>query len=163
MKFHWFHGMPWPHLPPDFRDRSDSVWVDVDSRYYDPAVGHRLYHEHLDPGWINAPGYHAERALRESGAATEAPPSPEPSFDERIVQGTLIGGSPDRVTEQVEDLVTRLRIGHLIGVFQFGDMPSEVTNRNTRLFAEHVIPRLRHLWSDYPDHWSPTPLQDQNR
>ncbi len=392
MKFHWFHGMPWPHLPPDFRDRSNSVWVDVDSRYYDPIVGHRLYHEyldqmeyaeqvgfdglivnehhqnavglmpspqlmaaalarrttraaiimlgtslplynpptrlaeelamldvlsggrlvaglpvgttmdacfayganpatirdryrehhdlvmralsepepfawngefsklryvniwprpiqqpipvwipgggsaetwdfcaemgysysclsfdgrfhaeevldaywsrlaelavpfnpyqgavnqtfavaetdaearerydphlhynwyvgkHLDPRWANAPGYTSERTMRESGAATQAPPTPEPSFDERIASGTLIAGSPESVTEQVEDLVKRLRVGHLIGVFQFGDMPTELTNRNTRLFAEHVIPRLRHLWGEYVDHWSPTPL-----
>ena len=111
--------------------------------------------KHLDPRWTNAPGYVSERALRASGGATQAVPAPEPSFDERIADGTLIAGSPDSVTEQVEDLITRLSVGHLIGVFQFGDMPHELTNRNTRLFAEQVIPRLRHLWSEYTDHWSP--------
>ncbi len=119
--------------------------------------------KHLDPRWASAPGYNSERTLRASGGATQAPPSPQPSFDERIAQGTLIGGSPERVTEQVEDLVTRLRVGHLIGVFQFGDMPSELTNRNTRLFAERVIPRLRHLWGDYADHWSPRPASGAAR
>ena len=122
MKFHWFHGMPWPHL------------------HYSWYVG-----KHLDPRWANAP------------------PSPEPSFDERITSGTLIAGSPESVTEPVEDLVKRLKVGHLIGVLQFGDMPHGLTNRNTRLFAEHVIPRLRHLWSEHVDHWSPKPLNTAHR
>ncbi len=116
-----------------------------------------LVGQHLDPKWANAPGYVSERTLRESGAATQAPPAPEPSFDQRVEAGTLIAGSSDSVTEQVEDLVSRLRVGHLIGVFQFGDMPNDLALRSTRLFAERVIPRLRHLWSEYEDHWSPRP------
>ena len=28
MKFHWFHLMPYPHLPDDFKQRYPSVWVD---------------------------------------------------------------------------------------------------------------------------------------
>jgi len=48
VKFHWFHGMPWPHLPADFREDNRSVWVDADSSFYDPVEGHRLYHEYLD-------------------------------------------------------------------------------------------------------------------
>ena len=48
MKFHWFNLMPWPHLPDDFRETNRSVWVDVDSRLYDPVEGHRVYNEYLD-------------------------------------------------------------------------------------------------------------------
>ena len=48
MKFHWFNLMPWPHLPEDFRETNRSVWVDVDSRLYDPVEGHRVYNEYLD-------------------------------------------------------------------------------------------------------------------
>ena len=43
--------------------------------------------------------------------------------------------------------------------FQFGDMAHDLVTKNTRLFAEQVIPRLRHLWNDYEDHWSPRPLK----
>jgi len=28
MKFHWFHLMPYPYLPEDFKQRYSSVWVD---------------------------------------------------------------------------------------------------------------------------------------
>ena len=48
MKFHWFNLMPWPYLPDDFREKNRSVWVDVDSRLYDPVVGHQVYNEYLD-------------------------------------------------------------------------------------------------------------------
>ncbi len=48
MKFHWFNLMPWPDLPEDFREKHRSVWVDVDSRLYDPVRGHEVYNDYLD-------------------------------------------------------------------------------------------------------------------
>ena len=48
MKFHWFNLMPWPDLPADFREQHRSVWVDVDSRLYDPVRGHEVYNDYLD-------------------------------------------------------------------------------------------------------------------
>ncbi|MCZ6544751.1 MAG: LLM class flavin-dependent oxidoreductase, partial [Chloroflexi bacterium] len=48
MKFHWFNLMPWPHLPEDFTEKNRSVWVDVDSRLYDPVEGHKVYNDYLD-------------------------------------------------------------------------------------------------------------------
>ena len=48
MKFTWFNLMPWPHLPEDFREKHRSVWVDIDSRLYDPVRGHDVYHTYLD-------------------------------------------------------------------------------------------------------------------
>jgi hypothetical protein len=56
MKFTWFNLMPWPDLPGDFRETNPSVWVDIPSRLYDPAVGNpnrrvskRLYRRHTVP------------------------------------------------------------------------------------------------------------------
>src|SRR5438132_1302883 len=48
MKFSWFHLMPYRWLPPDFRERYHSVWVDIPNRLYDPVKGHQLYNEYLD-------------------------------------------------------------------------------------------------------------------
>ncbi|MEA3027150.1 MAG: hypothetical protein QOF91_2435, partial [Alphaproteobacteria bacterium] len=48
MKFHFFHLMPYPELPADFRQQNRSVWVDVPSSLFDPAVGHRAYNDYLD-------------------------------------------------------------------------------------------------------------------
>ncbi|MBX9828095.1 MAG: LLM class flavin-dependent oxidoreductase [Xanthobacteraceae bacterium] len=48
MKFHFFHLMPYPDLPGDFRQAHRSVWVDVPAKLFDPAVGHRAYNDYLD-------------------------------------------------------------------------------------------------------------------
>ena len=48
MRFTWFNLMPWPHLPDDFREKNRSVWVDIDSKLYDPVKGHAMYHEYMD-------------------------------------------------------------------------------------------------------------------
>src|SRR6202522_1483483 len=48
MKFPWFNLMPWPHLPDDFRENHHSVWVDIDSRLFDPAKANAMYHEYMD-------------------------------------------------------------------------------------------------------------------
>jgi alkanesulfonate monooxygenase SsuD/methylene tetrahydromethanopterin reductase-like flavin-dependent oxidoreductase (luciferase family) len=49
VKFHWFHLMPYPSLPDDFRDRYHGVWVDLPvNEVFDPVVGHAAYHDYLD-------------------------------------------------------------------------------------------------------------------
>jgi alkanesulfonate monooxygenase SsuD/methylene tetrahydromethanopterin reductase-like flavin-dependent oxidoreductase (luciferase family) len=48
MKVLWFHLMPYPVLPPDFRDKHPSVWVDIDSKLFDPARAHQVYNDYLD-------------------------------------------------------------------------------------------------------------------
>ncbi len=49
MKFHWFHLMPYPALPEDFKQRYHSVWVDLPAReVYDPQIGHTAYNDYLD-------------------------------------------------------------------------------------------------------------------
>ncbi len=48
MKFVFFNLMPWPDLPDDFREQNRSVWVDIDSKLYDPERGHHVYHEYMD-------------------------------------------------------------------------------------------------------------------
>jgi alkanesulfonate monooxygenase SsuD/methylene tetrahydromethanopterin reductase-like flavin-dependent oxidoreductase (luciferase family) len=46
--FHYFHLMPWPHLPADFDTKYDSAWVTLPNAIYDPARGHVLYNRYLD-------------------------------------------------------------------------------------------------------------------
>ena len=131
------------------------------------------YQEHIDytsrhtldefAGWTEAPGWRTERGIRERAAQTLATasvqrPSRVPTWNERIEAGSLAAGSPTTVAEQLEHLMSTLRAGHLIGVFHIGDMSHELTLSSTRLFAEQVIPRVRHLWDDHDDHWSPSPL-----
>ena len=48
MKLCWFHLMPYTELPDDFTEKHASVWVDVDSRLFDPARAHLMYNDFLD-------------------------------------------------------------------------------------------------------------------
>src|SRR5215216_2445462 len=48
VKFHFFHLMPYPDLPDEFRQRYHGVWVDVPAALYDPTRGHAVYNEYLD-------------------------------------------------------------------------------------------------------------------
>lgn len=42
-------------------------------------------------------------------------------------------------------------------ILQIQSMEPELTAKNTRLFAEEVLPRIRGIWDDqgYEDHWWP--------
>src|SRR5208337_1167729 len=48
MKILWFHLMPYTDLPDDFKKKHPSVWVDIDSRLFDPAKAHRMYNDFMD-------------------------------------------------------------------------------------------------------------------
>ncbi|MDH4148099.1 MAG: LLM class flavin-dependent oxidoreductase [Acidimicrobiia bacterium] len=48
MKVLWFHLMPYPELPPDFRETHRGVWVDLESSLLDPQVAADGYVEYLD-------------------------------------------------------------------------------------------------------------------
>ena len=82
----------------------------------------------------------------------------ELSWDDWVREGYIVAGSPDSVTEQVEALATKLQVGHLVCLLHCGNMPDGKVRKSTQLFAEQVIPRVRHLWEDYEDRWSPRPL-----
>ncbi|PON14186.1 hypothetical protein C2W62_30385 [Candidatus Entotheonella serta] len=80
------------------------------------------------------------------------------SWQELIDQGFIAAGSPDSVAEQLYRLITSLKVGHLVCLLHIGDMPSQKCMASTKLFAEEVMPQLRHHWQSYEDHWSPQPL-----
>jgi alkanesulfonate monooxygenase SsuD/methylene tetrahydromethanopterin reductase-like flavin-dependent oxidoreductase (luciferase family) len=48
MKICWFHLMPYPELPEDFRSQTRSVWVDIPSRLMEPEVVGRSYRAYLE-------------------------------------------------------------------------------------------------------------------
>jgi hypothetical protein len=74
-----------------------------------------------------------------------------------VEQGYVIGGSPSTVREQLTEAMKSMRVGHLMVLCHFGNMPLEVTKRNTELFATEVMPHLKQLWGDYEDRWWPHP------
>lgn len=48
MKLMWFHLMPYTELPDDFREKHQSVWVDIHPELFDPERAHEMYNEFMD-------------------------------------------------------------------------------------------------------------------
>jgi alkanesulfonate monooxygenase SsuD/methylene tetrahydromethanopterin reductase-like flavin-dependent oxidoreductase (luciferase family) len=81
--------------------------------------------------------------------------SGEMSFWEYDEKGYIVAGTPDRVAQRLRELATELRVGQLIASLHMGNLPEETAAMNTHLFGTKVIPQLRDLWADRPDHWTP--------
>src|SRR5262249_56983265 len=77
--------------------------------------------------------------------------------------GYVIIGSPDEVVEQVRHVGASLNVGHLMLLLQFGNMSKAVTQYNTRLFAEKVMPRVKDLFGEWEDKWWPQPMAAEAR
>jgi hypothetical protein len=48
-------------------------------------------------------------------------------------------------------------------LLQFGNMNKELAKYNTRMFAEKVLPKLRHVHAEWDDRWWPEPMQKAQR
>jgi alkanesulfonate monooxygenase SsuD/methylene tetrahydromethanopterin reductase-like flavin-dependent oxidoreductase (luciferase family) len=120
----------------------------------------------IDRGFNDVAGYRSQRSLEISVRANRPSSSSmfsgDQGWQDYLRQGNIIAGSPERVTEQLRDLVKSLRVGHLMVLIQFGNMSKELTNKNTRLFAEKVMPNLRDIWDDeWEDKWWIKPMTQE--
>ena len=111
-------------------------------------------------GFNDAPGYRSIDTIRAGLLAQTLSRFGRPSvetktFDELREAGNIVAGTPSQVAEQLEQVIKDLRVGHLMILNQFGSAPHELALENIELTAKKVLPRLRHLWSDYEDHWWP--------
>ncbi len=110
--------------------------------------------------YAEAPGYRPLTSIRESlrpQMATEAAKvAKDMEWEDYIELGYIIAGSPETVTKKLSEAVDMLRIGHLMTLLQIGSMPKDLTLKNTRLFAEHVMPEINKKWPDYKDNWWPS-------
>ena len=116
---------------------------------------------HVHPGYADAPGYRTEATIRaglQASGAQGIGTAHDLSWQDWVREGYIVAGSPDSVAEQIEAIGTKLQVGHLVCLLHCGNMPDDKVRKSTQLFADQVIPRVRHLWDDYEDHWSPKPL-----
>ncbi len=66
------------------------------------------------------------------------------SIEKLMELGMFTCGSAATVTEMLLDYQERSGIGNLVSMLQFATLPAELTEKNTRMFAEEVMPKLRH-------------------
>ena len=120
------------------------------------------------PGYFaNAPGYRTIKSVKSgvSGSASQILRKQAADFTwkDYIDNGGVIAGSPATVRERLKEAIESLRVGHLMLLCQFGDMPRELALKNTELFATEVMPHLHDMWSEYEDNWWPRPLDAEQR
>jgi alkanesulfonate monooxygenase SsuD/methylene tetrahydromethanopterin reductase-like flavin-dependent oxidoreductase (luciferase family) len=65
------------------------------------------------------------------------------TWDEVVAGEYAVVGSPDTVYDRLVQTIERLGTGNLLGLFQLGTLPGDLTRRNLELFAHEVMPRLR--------------------
>jgi len=129
---------------------------------------------HIDPRFAAPPGYTTEAtqragiqsqvanaALRNRKALQVSKSARE--FDAILDNGYVIIGTPDRVAEKLRQVIRDLRFGQLMLLLQFGNMGKQLANYNTRLYAERVAPQLQDIWSEWENHWWPTPMAAADR
>lgn len=118
---------------------------------------------HVPDYFTNAPGYRTVKSVRSGvkGAQSLARIQREANFTwkDYVDNGNVIAGGPSTVRDRMKEAIEKLRVGHMMVLCQFGDMPRELASKNTELFATEVMPHLRNMWSDYEDRWWPKPLK----
>ena len=123
----------------------------------------RLYSKHLSyfynrclhvfPGFADAPGYRTIKTIQKGVLSQYAPPAgglfPQLPWKEMVDGGYVIAGSLETVRQRMEELIKGLRVGNVFCLLQVGDMPRDKCMYSTKLFAEKVMPKLRHF---FPEH-----------
>ena len=116
---------------------------------------------HLYPGFTSPPGYTSLATIRQGIegqiklAADRNKELQDLTWPQILERGYVVAGSPDSVVQQLTEMEETLRVGHLMVLLHFGDMPRDTVFYNTRRFAEEVAPRLRPMWSEWRDEWWP--------
>ena len=144
--------------------------AEAERLYTEPA---RYFYQrclHVHPGFVNPPGYNSlptiragfksqvARVVRRAGARAELG---NLSWKDFIERGYVVAGSPDTVVDRLNDLADKLRIGHLMVLLQFGNMPRDTAMYNLGRFAAEVMPRLRPRFSEFEDRWWPRGTLDE--
>jgi len=129
---------------------------------------------HIDPRFAAPPGYTTEATQRagiQSQVANAAMQNRKAlqvsksarEFDAILDNGYVIIGTPDQVAEKLRHVIHDLRFGQLMLLLQFGNMDKQLAKYNSRLYAEQVMPQLQDVWSEWENHWWPTPMAAADR
>lgn len=129
--------------------------------YTEPAEYFYGRCQHIDPRYAGPPGYTTE-ATQRAGLEGQVTRVADRSKRVRATQmkeivdlGYVVIGNANDVVEQIREVARSLHVGQLMPLLHFGNMSKDVTFRNTKLFAEKVMPKLKGMFSEYEDHWWP--------
>jgi len=98
----------------------------------------------LPPGYSSPDSY---KRVMESSRLRQK----EISFEALMENGMIACGSAATVVELLERRHHEMGFGKLVAMMQFGTLPAELTEKNLRLFAAEVMPKLRHVGAETPE------------
>jgi alkanesulfonate monooxygenase SsuD/methylene tetrahydromethanopterin reductase-like flavin-dependent oxidoreductase (luciferase family) len=91
------------------------------------------------------PGLHSDRSFTHRKRIERDFPGPHTPFEQMREDGFIVCGDRDYVTRWLENDMQIAGYGHFLGMFHVGNLAHEKVMASKRLFAEHVMPELRHL------------------
>jgi len=95
-------------------------------------------HYHFSDGHLkNVKGYEHYGVIADNAKTA----TPEQSVDGFV--SLQVAGTPDQCLEQIYGMRDKVGFDHFIAVFSYGGMPAELVQRNMRLFAAEVMPKLQ--------------------
>jgi len=92
---------------------------------------------------ITPPGYTSLRSLSKILASSGDFLEEVKTWEEVEAGAYAIVGSPATVRDQILHYGKKLGAGNLLGLFQIGSLPGDLTEKNMTLFAREVLPALR--------------------
>jgi alkanesulfonate monooxygenase SsuD/methylene tetrahydromethanopterin reductase-like flavin-dependent oxidoreductase (luciferase family) len=104
----------------------------------------------MPPEMLLPPGYLSLESMKGVMKAKASITGGKRSIDDLLKSGMFLCGSAASVRQQIEIYQARIGFGHLLAMLQFATLPPDLTRRNLELFAEAVIPSLRHLAEEPP-------------
>jgi alkanesulfonate monooxygenase SsuD/methylene tetrahydromethanopterin reductase-like flavin-dependent oxidoreductase (luciferase family) len=134
--------------------------AEAEKLYAEPAQYFYNRCFHIDPGFAGPPGYASIATIRK-GVRSQVRDSAAQvqgkllSWKEIVDRGCVVAGSPATIVDRMNDMADRMKVGHVLLLLHFGNMPHETVLYNTTRFAREVIPKLRHRFNEWEDKWWP--------
>ncbi|MCE9555554.1 MAG: LLM class flavin-dependent oxidoreductase [Planctomycetes bacterium] len=119
--------------------------AESDERAWAEYESHLFYFAHklLKGLVVFPPGYTSARSIARIRQMVKTFMASVTTRQQMIDGGYAIVGSPATVCDQLKEYVTRLGVGNLLGLFQLGTLPADLTRKNLTMFAQEVLPKLR--------------------
>jgi len=125
-------------------ETDEQAWAEYES--------HLMYFAHslLKGLVVLPPGYTSPRSIANINKALNLFLSQVKTRADVEKGAYAIVGSPATVRDKLLEYIPSLGVGNLLGLFQLGTLPADLTRKNMTLFAQEVMPQLRQAIPAFP-------------
>ena len=91
------------------------------------------------------PGYMSEASMKQVMVSKRANRGVGVDIEDLNARGVVVCGSPETVRRRIAQVHQRVGFQEFIAILQFGTLPADLTEKNIRMFAAEVMPRVEGL------------------